>query len=492
MKTTKREDQVFVGFHRVFTWLLLAASTVASVSTGWGQSPPIPGVPTNTPLASWSFSDTTNWTSDQGALPIGFTNINWTALGEGEALVVATNVPAWLNFNVVEPGTGATNLVLDAPGSLSFWYAGCWASTNGGPGQWAALMTVGEWEPDALSGFWGLAVDPPGSNLWFLAQDGAGDSYGLSTPISWTTNYFHFIVLTYSATNVSIYLDGQLATNDPGGLSIWPGPTAVSGGIYFGSDTNGLMQANGLFNGVATFDYPLCSNDVETIFNWNYWQYMINPDNSAMGNIVSAPSSPSPVPSNYDIITGFLQPVGSVSAINSSNLWITNVVASVVGTGSNNMQLQFTIQGGYDGLPYDTFVNSMLDFSSDTNKSWAWMGQGFHGNTYVITNLPNRACFLVLGTPQDSDGDGLTDAYERLVCKTNPYNADTSGDGISDSDKILQGLNPLGSYPQWKMDSDGDGLPDAYESANASAFGLSPTTAEAPPGLPAYTKTPVQ
>jgi hypothetical protein len=119
------------------------------------------------------------------------------------------------------------------------------------------------------------------------------------------------------------------------------------------------------------------------------------------------------------------------------------------------------------------------------------MGQGYHGNTYVITNLPNTTCFLILGTPQDSDYDGLTDAYERLVSKTNPYNADTSGDGISDSDKILAGLNPLGSYPQWMLDSDNDGLPDAYESANANAFGLSYITAETPPSLPTYTKNPV-
>jgi hypothetical protein len=156
------------------------------------------------------------------------------------------------------------------------------------------------------------------------------------------------------------------------------------------------------------------------------------------------------------------------------------------------MKLTFTIQGGFDGVPYDTFVNSILDFSTNTNKAWAWMGQGYHGNTYVITNLPNTACFLILGTPQDSDFDGLTDAYERLVSKTNPYNADTDGDGISDGDEILNGSNPFIATTGWMLDSDNDGLPDSYESANSTAFGLSATTAEAPPSLPTYTKNPVQ
>jgi hypothetical protein len=50
-----------------------------------------------------------------------------------------------------------------------------------------------------------------------------------------------------------------------------------------------------------------------------------------------------------------------------------------------------------------------------------------------------------LGTPKDSDGDGLTDAYELLVSKTNPYNADSNLDGLPDSWEVLLGLNPLTS-----------------------------------------------
>ena len=74
---------------------------------------------------------------------------------------------------------------------------------------------------------------------------------------------------------------------------------------------------------------------------------------------------------------------------------------------------------------------------------WAWEGQGYHCNIYTITNLPNTDCFLILGTPQDSDGDGLTDAYENLVSKSNPYIYNTSGDGLSDGWDVLLGLSPL-------------------------------------------------
>ena len=318
MKTTIGARGIVHRLNYTLVRVLVVAGFFLCANT-WGslQMPPgANGAPTNTPLASWSFYDQTNWTSDQGYLPIAFTNINYSGLGDGKSLVVDTNLPAWLNFNIIEPSTGATNLILNGSGSISFWYAPNWSSASGGPGQWAELIEIGEWTTNSSYGYWGLSVDPAGSNLWFVAQDGAGGTYGLSAPISWTTNYFHFVAITYSSTNVSIYLDGQLMTNDGGGLNIWPGQTAVSGGVFFGSDTNGLLQAVGLFNTVETYSYPLASDDVQAIFNWNYGFYMMSPWNSAMWNIVSAPSNPSTNMVTPDVITGagYLQANGPVSA----------------------------------------------------------------------------------------------------------------------------------------------------------------------------------
>jgi hypothetical protein len=224
--------------------------------------------PTNTPLDSWSFQDSTNWTSDLGYAPISFTNLNFSNLGNGRSLVVDTNIPAWLQYNVYE-ADGTTNLTVDV-GSVTFWFGADWSSindTNGGfgPQEYGRLLEVGGYTPDSSYSWWSIYVDDGGTNIYFSAQtnDGSGNTYTISTPIDWTTNYFHFVALTYSSTNVSLYLDGQLATNDPGGLSVWPGNDVLSNGFYIGSDSNGVLQAHGLFNTVATYNYPLASNDVQ-------------------------------------------------------------------------------------------------------------------------------------------------------------------------------------------------------------------------------------
>ncbi len=58
----------------------------------------------------------------------------------------------------------------------------------------------------------------------------------------------------------------------------------------------------------------------------------------------------------------------------------------------------------------------------------------------------------------DSDGDGLSNHYERTVSHTNPHRDDTDSDGLRDGYEIRRSkTNPL------KSDTDGDGLTDRQE-----------------------------
>ncbi|MCK0113053.1 NlpC/P60 family protein [Ornithinimicrobium sp. F0845] len=89
----------------------------------------------------------------------------------------------------------------------------------------------------------------------------------------------------------------------------------------------------------------------------------------------------------------------------------------------------------------------------------------------------------------DTDGDGLSDGYEAMVSKTDPLSADTDGDGVSDAQELMDGTDP-GTLPgiagvvgrgefaenirDGFVDSDGDGLSDTFEIRT----GLDPTSAD--------------
>ena len=462
------------GHHPVQTVFILTARALLGAVFLFALMPmtradsPFENIGTNVLLDSWSFYDSTNWTSDNGYAPVSFTNLDYSHLGNGASLIVNSTNASWLQFSVVETN-GATNLTVDA-GTVMFWFAPNWSSTNAGgtgPGVWGRLFEVGGYTPDSSYGWWSLYVDDVGENIYFSAQTNDLSSNVvtyLSAPISWTTNYFHSVALTYCATNTALYLDGSLVTNGAP-LTVYPGADVLAQGFYIGSDHNGLLQAKGLFNSVATYNVPLDAATVQQIFNWQYGYYMISPWNTTMLAITAPGSSaanlphPSSSPSYFNVISGagFLQYLGaSADCVTSNNVWMANVSASVV---TQPITFNFDIAGGFYGAWYDVFAFPAVT-SPITNA--VWMGQGATCNRYSLANLPTGGnLFFILGTPLDSDGDGLTDAYERLVSHSNPYVVDTDGGGMPDGWQALHFNGLIHNNPT--LDPDQDGLTNLKE-----------------------------
>src|SRR5262249_41361223 len=131
----------------------------------------------------------------------------------------------------------------------------------------------------------------------------------------------------------------------------------------------------------------------------------------------------------------------TTSCFSSTSVWITNFTASITSTGTVNVK--FTVAGGSNSLPYDVFAASRITRASTTKWQWAWMGQAVPcvTNLLTITTLPAAEAFLMLGTPQDRDADGLTDAFELLVTHSDPNKYSTRGDGIGDGVAYLLGHN---------------------------------------------------
>ncbi|PWU12226.1 MAG: hypothetical protein C5B50_21875 [Verrucomicrobia bacterium] len=411
-----------------------------------------------TPLDTWSFEyapTNWNWASDGGYLPLSFTNLDYSYLGDGTAVVLDSTNAAWLHYPITNSNGGTELPVSD--GTVVFWVAPFWASTNQsgtGPGVSSRLIEVGAYSSDASAGWWSIFTDEGGNTLNFSSADGNGcQTNYISVPISWITNRWHQIALTYSsdaASNTALYLDGQWITNGPPTTCL-PGSDALTNGFYIGSDSNGIAQIHGMFDDLFTYDHPLTSNEIASLFNKYVAQYWLNPLNEP-ANIVSGPSSPTNVPTFVAITgTGFLTNATAASpCLTSTNPWFTNLVARPVVTNGTNWTttLSFTIAGGSNGIAYDVLATpAPLAVGSITNWQWSWMGQGYHCTNYTIFGLPPTGAFLVLGGPQDSDSDGLTDAYELLVSKTDPHNPSTSGDGIQDGWKYLWGLNQFLNNP---------------------------------------------
>ncbi|HVM46917.1 MAG TPA: LamG-like jellyroll fold domain-containing protein [Candidatus Acidoferrum sp.] len=421
--------------------MLVAVLCPLSAALAVGPPPPPDGPgPTNFLLSTWSFTDTNTWVTDTNRLthipypPVSFTNLGVSDLGNGNALVLDSPAPAWLQYQAIEDD-GSTNLPVGPAGSLMFWFAPFWSSTSAGgagPGEWGRLIEVGSYTPDSSYGWWSLYVDDGGNNLYFSAQTNDFSSNVwtyLSAPISWTTNMWHLLAITYSPTSSSLYIDGELATNGPP-VTCWPGPDVLAEGFYLGSDSTGVVQAKGMFDEMATYANPVDSNTVASAFYGEQVPYYLNPENVA--NLSPAPFYMTNDPVFRAVMgPGYLTYLGPVNlCVTNARVWITNVMARLQTNGTESVS--FTVTGGDPNVVYDVFGTTSLYGTNIAGAQWYWLGQVTTCGWYSLTNLPGGNACLVLGTDRDSDGDGLTDAYELLVSKTDPHNPDTDGDGIPD------------------------------------------------------------
>jgi len=414
-------------------------------------------------LNSWSFANT-NWLSDLGYSPLKFTNLLDVPGGDGNALLLnKTNaIPAYLAYHTVE-SDGTTNLTVPT-GTFACWFNPAWSGTNlggVGPGTTARLWEVGNYTTNASVGWLSLYISAEGTMVYFAGQtnNGSQGTY-LSAPVLFKSNTWYNLVLTYGPTNCAFYTNGVLVTNGTG-VAYYPGPAVVANGFSIGSSvSNTVSQACGMFDDVATYNIPLDSGTISdnfSVFGIIYGDLGSGIDTN------SAPFIPAIVYAEWSVITGpgWLINSGSLSGCvtDPNPVFITDWQAVAAGAGYT---FTFGISGGSDAQPYDVFMTTDFAHIGTTNGQWNWMGQGYKCNVYSLTNQATFGALYVLGTPLDSDGDGLTDAYELLVSHTSPTSANSLGDGIPDGWKVLHGLS-ADTAGISSADPDHDGLTNLQE-----------------------------
>ena len=104
----------------------------------------------------------------------------------------------------------------------------------------ARLIEIGS--QDSAGGWWALVLSADGTTLSFVTQANGIGVTNLSATINWTSNDWHQVVLTYSATNSLLYLDAQL-TASGAGVTVYSDASIQTNGFCIGSDHQGDSQA---------------------------------------------------------------------------------------------------------------------------------------------------------------------------------------------------------------------------------------------------------
>ncbi|HEX7618587.1 MAG TPA: LamG-like jellyroll fold domain-containing protein, partial [Verrucomicrobiae bacterium] len=203
--------------------------------------------------------------------------------------------PAGITYRVIETN-GRANINCQT-GSVLFWFRPDWSSTNAGgtgPGTCGRLIEIGDYNPAFTNGGWALCLNPNGTQLLFGTSTNGGGMTNLAAVISWHSNEWHQIALTYSPTGSALFVDGQLLANGSG-VTCFPNADEQTNGFRLGSDRNGNNRAGGAFDELETFNYPLdaantCtrSSDIADWWELKYFnQTGLNPDFEPAGDGVT-------------------------------------------------------------------------------------------------------------------------------------------------------------------------------------------------------------
>ncbi len=282
--------------------------------------------------------------------------------------------------------------------SFRFWLKPYWSSesvANGaGPGATGTIL-----ELDAVSGgqsalAWSLQISADGNTIGLFAETGSGLQEVLQAQITWTAGQSHLLALADSPQGTTLYVDGSVAAQGSGLLSI----PISAGQLVIGSTLAGANTAGADFDEFYSFNRLLTASDVGLYYKTFSGLAALGPISAEEqagwgqrrgGSEQGSIHSPGNV---YDPDQDGGCPTGGLP-------YMTNFSAALLSNGTT--VINFDLVGGTNGIFYDIYSLRDLSVFLDVSQ-WSWVGQALTCNNFSFTNQPADYAFYFVVPPVES------------------------------------------------------------------------------------------
>lgn len=356
----------------------------------------------------------------------------------------------------VDPYFHKTNFTT-AQGTIRFWYCPNWSSAGvggGGPGGYARLLelvSLGEKESETI---YSLYLSPDGSQIFLSGQGVGGATDFLKADLNWRAGKWRLITLAYSEAQTALYVDWKLAAT---GIAMPDVPAWKQNalGLVVGSDIAAANPAQGQFDELCTFDYPLSADDVLWYWRGTRKVVALGPvgteaeelakqqgvalDSGMVAMSSSIPDLPpddEPPPEEGDPIP----PPEYTSPVYASNaLWLSIEAVS-------NDVAYVTIHSTLSDTLYELLSKENLETNAAWQSEGLWLGAADTNLTpaTVAVGWRTNKLFIWARSWADTTGSGLPDWWSLQYFGTNNVDgyADPDGDGWVNIQEWQNGSNP--------------------------------------------------
>jgi hypothetical protein len=289
-----------------------------------------------------------------------------------------------------------------------------------------------------------------------ISCEGAnGPSVCLNAPAAFQSGTWYLLTLAYSETNSALYVNGQQVAAGSG-LATVPPEFGLTTSLVLGSSLGGGAVACGQVEAFTAFtsrpryrhepvfepgcsvaEYYAAYSGLAALGPINDARLAGQRQTRAQALTVGAAATSSLSSTQ----TAAPTPLDSTSGCCGTNsiyeVWLTNIMAWPGEEAGWNTAL--SIAGGTNGALYDLYRTTALAGEFLTNSAWVWLTNAYACDTVLLANEPESA-FYILGTPLDSDGDGISDAYSAMV--QDGLGPDSNGNGVPDWLEVAMGYDP--------------------------------------------------